>query len=207
VTFTFIAAEKACWPITVMCRVLGVSTSGFYAWCRRGPSDHEKKDNRLKVLVGESYERSRKTYGSPRIHVDLAAENVGRSRIIRIMQTKGLVARTRRRYRSTTMSDHDQPIAANVLNRDFKATAPNQRWVGDTTELLTPTGKFYLAAIIDLYARFVVGWAVSAVNDRHLTIAALDQRGLPEGAPQAARCWRPSIDAPSQAPVGELRAT
>jgi putative transposase len=175
VKFTFIAAEKACWPITVMCRVLGVSTSGFYAWCRREPSDHEKKDNRLKVLIGESYERSHKTYGSPRIHVELADEKVGRNRVIRIMRDGGLVARVRRRYRSTTMSDHDQPIAANVLNQDFTATAPNERWVGDTTELLTPTGKFYLAAIVDLYARFVVGWAVSAVNDRHLTIAALDQ--------------------------------
>jgi transposase InsO family protein len=73
------------------------------------------------------------------------------------------------------MSDHDQPIAANVLNREFEADAPNQRWVGDTTELLTPSGVFYLAAIVDLYARLVVGWAVSAVNDRHLTIAALEQ--------------------------------
>ena len=73
------------------------------------------------------------------------------------------------------MSDHDQPIAANLLNREFEADAPNQRWVGDTTELLTSSGKFYLAVIVDLYARFVVGWAVSAVNDRHLTIAALDQ--------------------------------
>jgi transposase InsO family protein len=91
------------------------------------------------------------------------------------MQAEGLEARVRRRYRSTTMSEHDQPVAANLLDRDFTASAPNQRWVGDTTELLTTSGKFYLAAIADLYARFVVGWAVSAVNDRHLTIAALDQ--------------------------------
>ena len=70
------------------------------------------------------------------------------------------------------MSEHDQPVAANILNREFRATAPNQRWVGDTTEMLTASGKFYLAAIVDLFARFTVGWAVSAVNDRHLTIAA-----------------------------------
>ena len=173
--FTFIAAEKACWPVTVMCRTLDVSTSGFYAWQRRAPSAHDREDVRLKILVGESFARSRKTYGSPRVHVDLAGEHVGRNRIMRLMRAEGLVARVRRRYRSTTMSDHDQPIAANVLNREFTATAPNQRWVGDTTELLTASGKFYLAAIVDLYARFVVGWAVSAVNDRHLTIAALDQ--------------------------------
>jgi putative transposase len=88
------------------------------------------------------------------------------------MRAGGLVARVKRRYRSTTMSEHDQPIAPNVLNRQFDASAPNQRWVGDTTELLTSSGKFFLAAIVDLYARLVVGWAVSAVNDRHLTIAA-----------------------------------
>jgi transposase InsO family protein len=173
--FAFILAEKACWPIAVMCTVLKVSTSGFYAWLRHVPSARDKKDERLKVLIGESFARSRRTYGSPRVHVDLADEHVGRNRIIRLMQADGLEARVRRRYRSTTMSEHDQPVAANVLNREFEATAPNQRWVGDTTEMLTASGKFYLAAIVDLYARFVVGWAVSAVNDRHLTIAALDQ--------------------------------
>jgi putative transposase len=173
--FAFIQTEKAQWPVTAMCSALQVSTSGFYAWQRHVPSKHEKKDIRLKVLIRESFDKSRKTYGSPRVLVDLAGEKVGRNRIIRLMQLEGIVARVRRRYRSTTMSDHDQPIAANVLNREFdEATAPNQRWVGDTTEMLTTSGKFYLAAIIDLYARLVVGWAVSAVNDRHLTIAALD---------------------------------
>jgi transposase InsO family protein len=184
VKFTFIAAEKACWPVTVMCRVLDVSTSGFYAWQRRPPSARAQKDVRLKVLVGESFARSRRTYGSPRVHADLAGEHVGRNRIMRLMRAGGLVARVRRRYRSTTMSEHDQPIAANVLDRQFTAAAPNQRWVGDTTELLTASGKFYLAAIVDLFARVVVGWAVSAVNDRHLTIAAL-QRALHRRCPEA----------------------
>ena len=173
--FAFIQTEKATWPVAVMCAVLMVSTSGFYAWQQRIPSAHDQKDERLKVLIGESFARSRRTYGSPRVHADLADEQVGRNRIIRLMQAEGLEARVRRRYRSTTMSEHDQPVAANLLNREFEATAPNQRWVGDTTELLTASGKFYLAAIVDLYARFVVGWAVSAVNDRHLTIAALRQ--------------------------------
>jgi putative transposase len=172
--FAFIQTEKA-WPVAAMCRVLQVSTAGFYAWQRRPRSAHEKEDERLKVLIGVSFDESRKTYGSPRVHKDLAGEHVGRNRIIRLMQAGGLVARVKRRYRSTTMSDHDQPIAPNVLNREFEAEAPNQRWVGDTTELLTPSGKFYLAAIVDLYARLVVGWAVSAVNDRHLTIAALNE--------------------------------
>lgn len=173
--FAFILAEKACWPVAVMCAVLKVSTSGFYAWLRHVPSAHDRKDDRLKVRISESFALSRRTYGSPRVHADLADEHVGRNRVIRLMQAGGHVARVRRRYRSTTMSEHDQPVAANLLNREFEATAPNQRWVGDTTELLTASGRFFLAAIVDLYARFVVGWAVSAVNDRHLTIAALAQ--------------------------------
>jgi putative transposase len=172
--FAFILAEKAFYPITVLCRVLEVSTAGFYASLRRAPSVRAVQDQRLKVLVHESFALSRKTYGSPRIQADLAGEKVGRNRIIKLMRAEGIEARVRRRYRSTTMSEHDQPVAANLLNRDFRAAAPNQRWVGDTTEMLTTSGKFYLAAIVDLYARFTVGWAVSAVNDRHLTIAALD---------------------------------
>lgn len=173
--FAFIQAEKASWPVTAMCAAMKVSTSGFYAWQRHAPSKRATKDERLKVRIRESFDKSRRTYGSPRIHVDLADEHVGRNRVIRLMQAEGLEARVRRRYRSTTMSDHDQPVASNILDRNFEASAPNERWVGDTTELLTASGKFYLAAIVDLYARFVVGWAVSAVNDRHLTIAALDQ--------------------------------
>jgi transposase InsO family protein len=171
--FAFIAAKRAEYPISMLCRALQVSTAGFYASLRRAPSARAVKDQLLTVLVRESFSLSRKTYGSPRIHADLAEEKVGRNRVIRLMQAEGIVARVRRRYRSTTMSEHDQPVAANILNREFKATAPNQRWVGDTTEMLTASGKFYLAAIVDLYARLTVGWAVSAVNDRHLTIAAL----------------------------------
>jgi transposase InsO family protein len=91
------------------------------------------------------------------------------------MQEDGLKARPRKRFKLTTMSDQDQPVAANLLDRQFEAQAPNQRWVGDTTELLIGTsGKIYLAAILDLFSRFIVGWAVSAVNDRHLTIKALE---------------------------------
>ena len=110
------------------------------------------------------------------MHADLAAQGigVGRKRIVRLMQEAGLRARVRRRYRSTTMSEHDQPVAANLLARQFHAQEPNERWVGDTTELLVGGGTLYLAAILDLFSRFVVGWAVSAVNDRHLVIKALE---------------------------------
>jgi transposase InsO family protein len=100
------------------------------------------------------------------------------------MQEEGLVARRRKRFKITTMSDHDQPIAANLLDRKFEAEAPNQRWVGDTTEMVIgSSGKLYLAAVLDLFSRFIVGWAVSAVNDRHVTIKALEmalKRRCPE---------------------------
>jgi transposase InsO family protein len=155
-----------------------VSTSGFYAARGRPASAHTLTDRRLRVLVRASFEESRHRYGSPRIYEDLIEqrEHVSRKRVVRLMQEDGLVARLRKRFKRTTMSDHDQPVAANLLDRRFEAEAPNQRWVGDTTEfVIGPSGndKLYLAAILDLFSRFIVGWAVSAVNDRHLTIAAL----------------------------------
>ena len=178
VKFALVNAEKADYSIAKMCSLLGVSRSGFYAWCGRPPSMHACEDNRLRVLVRESHERSRKRYGSPRVHRELAKHgvHVSRKRVVRLMQAEELVARKRRCYKCTTMSDHDQPVAANLLERRFEAAAPNQLWVGDTTELLVGASdaKLYLAVILDLFSRFVVGWALSAVNDRHLTIKALD---------------------------------
>ena len=169
--------EKASHPITILCRCLHVTPSGYYAWCQRPESARARDDRRLKVLVRASFEASRQRYGSPRIHEDLIEQQevVGRKRVIRLMREDGLVARARKRYKVTTMSDHDQPVAANLLNQQFEAAAPNQRWVGDTTEfVIGSSGKLYLAAILDLFSRFIVGWAVSAVNDRHVTIKALE---------------------------------
>jgi putative transposase len=175
--YAFIDVEKAVYPVAMLCRVLRVSRAGFYAWRERPESARVREDRRLAVLVHAAHEQSRRTYGSPRVHAELAAndEHVSRKRIIRLMQQEGLVARVRRRYKSTTMSDHDQPVAPNLLARRFDADIPNQRWVGDTTELLVGTSKLYLAVVLDLFSRMVVGWAVSAVNDRHLTMHALDQ--------------------------------
>ncbi len=175
--FAWIAAEKAEFPIATLCQVLQVSPSGFYASRGRPESTHTRDDRRLKVLVQASFAESKQRYGSPRVHEDLTAqdERVSRKRVVRLMQEDGLVARQRKRYKLTTMSDHDQPVAANLLDRQFDADAPNQRWVGDTTEfVIGGSGKLYLAAILDLFSRFVVGWAISAVNDRHLTIKALE---------------------------------
>jgi transposase InsO family protein len=176
VRFQFIAAEKVHHSLVLLCRCLRVTCSGFYAWRGRPESTRAKRDRQLKVLVRASFEGSDQRYGSPRIHEDLIehGERVSRKRVIRLMQEEGLKARMPKRFVCTTDSDHDLPVAANVLQREFTAAAPNERWVGDTTEFrLGESGKVYLAAILDLFSRFVVGWAISPVNDRHLTLAAL----------------------------------
>ena len=186
--FRFIVVEKANHTVTILCRCLRVTRSGFYAWQRRPESTHARDDRRLKVLVRVSFEESKHRYGSPRVHEDLLEqhEHVSRKRVVRLMQEDGLVARLRKRYKLTTMSDHDQPVAANLLDRQFEADAPNRRWVSDTTEFVigsAGTGKLYLAAVLDLFSRFIVGWAISAVNDRHVTITALEmalKRRCPE---------------------------
>jgi len=176
VRFVYIAAKMAEFSITVLCRTLEVSRAAFYASLRRPPSRHTVDDRRLAVLVREAFERSRRTYGSPRIHAELAAQGVfvSKKRIARIMRQEGLKARVRKRFKCTTMSDHGHPVAANLLDRQFQAERPNQRWVGDTTDILTDEGKLYLAVILDLFSRYVVGWALSASNDRFLTMKALD---------------------------------
>jgi transposase InsO family protein len=164
-------------PVAMLCRILRISRSGYYAWCERPESAHAKQDRQLQVKVRALFDTSRKRYGSPRIWEDLVEEgiHVSRKRVVRLMQEQGLKARPKKRFRSTTMSDHDQPVAANLLNREFTAPAPNQRWVGDTTEfVIGSSGKLYLAVILDLFSRFVVGWAISAINDRHLTLRALE---------------------------------
>jgi hypothetical protein len=134
--FTFIAAKKAEHTVTILCRCLCVTRSSFYAWQARPESLHARDDRRLKALVHTSFAESRRHYGSPRVHDDLIdwQEHVSRKRVVRLMQEEGLKARVRKRYTRTTMSDHDQPVAANLLDRRFEAAAPNQRWVGDTTD-------------------------------------------------------------------------
>jgi putative transposase len=178
VKFRFIATEKAHHSLGLLCRCLRVTRSGFYAWQQRPDSARTTHDEKLKVLIRASFTASKGRYGSPRIHRDLRddhREHVSRKRVIRLMRDAGLKARIRKRFRCTTMSDHDQPVAGNLLDQQFTADAPNQRWVGDTTEFVVgESGKLYLAVILDLFSRFAVGWAVSAINDRHLTLKALE---------------------------------
>lgn len=184
--FEFIHAEKATYSVASLCRSLEVSRGGYYAWTERPESAHSRADRRLSVLVRAAHEESHRNYGSPRVQAELAAqgERVSRKRVARLMREEGLKGRVRRRYKCTTMSEHDQPVAPNLLDRQFEASAPNQRWVGDTTEIVVGSGRMYVAAILDLFSRYVVGWALSAVNDRHLTLKAL-QHALQRRCPEA----------------------
>lgn len=175
--FAFIAAERAQYPVEVLCDVLEVSRSGYYAWATRATPARAKADAQLTVQIVAVHQRSRGTYGSPRVHADLRARGVrvSKKRIERLMRARGLRTRQKRRFRHTTASNHTLPIAPNVLERQFVATTPNEAWVTDVTYIPTDEGWLYLAAILDLFSRRVVGWAGSATNDRALALAALDQ--------------------------------
>jgi putative transposase len=186
VKFAFIAAEKAQHPVAVLCSVLGVSSSGFYAWRKRRPSQRAKSDAQLALEVRLAHKRGRGTYGSPRVHRELKAHGhcVGKKRVERLMRQEGIQGRQKRRFRRTTDSNHTQPVAANVLARDFHADAPNTAWVTDVTYVWTAEGWLYLAALLDLFSRRVVGWAVSETNDRALALEAL-RRALSARHPAA----------------------
>lgn len=174
--FAFISEEKVAFPIAVMCRLLVVSPSGYYASQGRPISAHARRDQELSERVSAVHLGSRRRYGSPRVHAELQAtgERVGRKRVARLMREKDLAARTRRCFRKTTDSKHSFPIAPNVLERDFTAAGPDEAWVTDITFLWTTQGWLYLAVILDLFSRRVVGWATSRNVDRHLALAALD---------------------------------
>jgi putative transposase len=176
VRFDFIQAEKAHYPVGVLCSVLAVSRSGFYAWLRRPRSRRAREDARLAVDIAAVHQRSRSTYGSPRVHAQLrnAGVRVGRKRVARLMREQGLAPRRRKRFRKTTDSNHALPVAPNVLDRDFTIESPNLAWAGDITYVWTAEGWLYLAVLIDLYSRRVVGWATSASLERSLAIAALE---------------------------------
>lgn len=173
--FACIEAEKANFPVRLMCRMLQVSRSGFYAWAKRGPSKRALEDQRLAVEVAEVHRRSRRRYGSPRVHRELLARGlrIGRKRVARLMRMQMLAARPKRRFRRTTDSTHTRPPAPNLLERRFFASAPNLIWVADITYIWTNEGWLYLAAIIDLFSRRVVGWAVSERIDAALCCKAM----------------------------------
>lgn len=174
--FNFVDAEKATFGVEMICRELDVSASGYYAWAARGTSKRAWEDEKLKSLVLEAHLEGRRNYGRPKIHEALKKRGIRISakRVGRLMCEQAIRGKVRRRFARTTDSNHAMPVFSNLLQRDFTATGPNQRWVGDITYLRTPYGFVYLAVVMDLFSRAIVGWAVSAVIDRHLVIAALE---------------------------------
>jgi transposase InsO family protein len=173
--FEFIEAEKANFPIAFMCFHLDVTTSGFYAWRKRPPSARWLADMALLKEIRTVHAESRGRYGSPRVHRELVAKGiqVSKHRVARLMRENGLRGRRRRKFRHTTDSDHAMAVAPNTLERNFTADAPNEVWVTDITYIPTREGWLYLAAILDLYSRRVVGWSMSERITRQLTLDAL----------------------------------
>ena len=159
-----------------MCSTLEVSRSGFYAWHKRGESSRDRANRRLTELIGEEHERSRRTYGSPRVHAALKARQQACSlnRVARLMRAAGIRSKVKRKFRTTTDSRHGHPVAPNLVSQNFWASAPNQVWVSDITYIWTDEGWLYLASTMDLFSRLVVGWSMSATMPASLVQNALE---------------------------------
>ena len=167
-------AHRAVFPILAMCRVLGLSTSGYYAWLNRPPSARARRDDELRVLVRRSWEASRRTYGRPRIHADLQAqgERVGPGRIARIMREEGIEGVSRRRRKAVVVGrDADARPAPDLVDRNFRADGPDELWVADITHVPTATAWLYVAVVVDAWSRSVVGWAM----ETHLRAELVEQ--------------------------------
>jgi putative transposase len=158
-----------------MCDVLEVSKSGYYAWSKRPASPRTQENEQLSQQIQAIHKQSRKTYGAPRIHAALKDKGfqVGRHRVARLMSQQGICVRPRRRFKTTTDSNHPFPIAENLLNRDFTTTEPDKAWVADITYIPTAQGWLYLAVIIDLFSRRVVGWSMAEHMRVDLVTSAL----------------------------------
>jgi putative transposase len=175
--YQFVATHASQYPVVLLCRVLGVARSGYYAWCRGTPSQRQQADAVLTDQIRAVFQTTRQCYGSPRIHAELQEQQVrcAKKRVARLMRLAGLVARPQRRRIRTTQSQHAHPIAPNLLDRAFYPDAPDAVWVADITYLPTAEGWCYLAVVLDLYARRVVGWALQTSLARELALTALRQ--------------------------------
>jgi putative transposase len=183
--FAFIAKHRGIWPVAWMCGALGVSRSGFHAWLTRAPSQRARDDDVIGARVRASHIGSYRTYGARRVWHDLLAEGIscGLHRVERLMQAQGLRARPRRRGLPKDQGERSV-IAGNVLDRQFTADRPNQKWVADFTYIWTAEGWLYVAAVIDLFSRRVVGWSMSDTMTAQLVtdalIMAIWRRGKPD---------------------------
>ena len=185
--YAFIREHAQEYPVRCQCRVLKVAESGYYAWLQAQPSARQQADEQLLVEIQAIYQQNRRLYGSPRIHAELKKQGwqCSRKRVARLMRQAHLASlRQRHRRVQTTDSKHRFPVAANSLNRQFGAQRPNQKWVADITYIPTHSGWLYLAAVLDLFSRRIVGWAMSAHCDAHLVQNALTM-ALSQRQPQA----------------------
>jgi putative transposase len=159
-----------------MCQVLNVSRSGYYAWCSRPTSPRARENEQLSQEIAQIHQNSRKTYGSPRIHIALMAKGwqVSRQRVVRLMAKLGITGQTRRKFKATTDSGHDLPIAANILDRNFATSEPDRAWVADITYVWTIEGWLYLAVILDLFSRRIVGCSMAEHLRSELVLSALE---------------------------------
>ena len=173
--YELVDSERTAFPVSALCEAVGVSRSAYYAWSGSTPSERELANERLLAEIRAIHVEHGARYGSPRMLDELRerGHEVGKHRVARLMQENGIYARMRRRFRHTTDSNHKLPIAPNMLQQDFTATAPNQAWVGDITYIWTAEGWAYLAVLLDLYSRRVVGWALRKSLNRAVAIAAL----------------------------------
>ncbi|MHA7631642.1 IS3 family transposase [Corallococcus sp. M7] len=187
VKFAFIQAKRACYPVALLCRVLQVSRAGYYAWEGREASARQKANAALTERIRQVHQDSRRTYGSPRVRAELQAQGkeVGGHRVAWLMREAGLRARGRRRFVRTTDSRHGLPVAPNALARAFHPPKANRVWAADITYVPTREGWLYLAVVLDLFSRRVIGWAMGSSLERHLVLSALDMalesRRPPEG--------------------------
>jgi len=189
--FRFVAAKKAEHSITIMCRVLGVSRSGYHAWAVRPPSARALEDRRLTARIRVLHQKRRKVYGSPRIWSDLVlddGERIGRKRVERLMRQAGLSGLIVKKYKNTTVCVPGVRVAEDLLDRDFAAGAPNRCWVADITYLRTWEGWLYLVAVQDLYSRRIVGWAMADHMRTELVTDAL-QMALAHRRPAPGLVW------------------
>ncbi len=174
--YEFIEGHRQQWPTRLMCRVLEVSTGGYYEWRRRPPSARQERSEALAAEIKVIHKEVKARYGSPRIHAELVArgEPCCVNTVARLMRQLGVAAKTKRKFRCTTDSNHGQPIAENIVDRKFEPEAPDRVWTADITYIPTREGWLYLAAVEDLYSRQVVGWSMSERIDSRLVVDALE---------------------------------
>lgn len=174
-SFALIDAKRADVPVATACTVLGVSESGFYAWKNRRASPRQQRDMILLAHIRAEFSTSNETYGSPRMHAELKESGlaIGRHRVARLMRENGLQARQKTRFKKTTDSDHGGPVAPNILDQDFSTDGSDQKWGVDISYVWTAEGWLYLAIVLDLFSRRIVGWSVSDRMKRGLAMDAL----------------------------------